>query len=120
MERLVAYYWPGNVRELENAIERAVILNRGAQITLDSLPLALRHGSVPPRSATVSETFSEARERFERRYLQDVFSVAGGNLSAAAKQAGMDRSNFRRLIKRYNLPASPGDSPKLEPERDDD
>jgi DNA-binding NtrC family response regulator len=103
LEVLTAHDWPGNVRELENAIERAVILNPSTQVAIDALPISLRNSSAPPRSALGNEPLVEARARFERRYLSDVLEAAAGNLSSAAKQAGMDRSNFRRLLKRYGV-----------------
>jgi len=103
LELLNAHEWPGNVRELENAIERAVILNHGGSIDADAFPASLRLGSVPPRAVASELPLVEARTRFERRYLSDALEAASGNLSLAAKQAGMDRSNFRRLLKRYGI-----------------
>jgi two-component system response regulator HydG len=122
LDLLMTHDWPGNVRELENAIERAVILNRGAQIAIEALPLSLRNGSSLPRSATVNnESLVEARARFERRYLSDALDAASGNLSSAAKQAGMDRSNFRRLLKRYGVgTAAVAEAGNGEPSGDDD
>jgi DNA-binding NtrC family response regulator len=106
---LVSHDWPGNVRELENAMERAVILNGSDRVSIDALPVSLRNSSSPPpRSPAASEPLVEARARFERRYLSEVLEAASGNLSSAAKQAGMDRSNFRRLLKRYGVGAAAG------------
>ncbi len=119
LEVLTAHDWPGNVRELENAIERAVILNHGAEIAVDALPISLRNSSTPPRSVLSSEPLVDARARFERRYLNDVLDAAAGNLSSAAKQAGMDRSNFRRLLKRYGVGVAP-DAASAEAETADD
>ena len=109
LEALVKYDFPGNVRELENVVERAVILNHEPEIAADALPVSLRNSSSPPRGSVATEPLVEARARFERRYLADVLAAASGNLSSAAKQAGMDRSNFRRLLKRYGV-AGAGES----------
>ena len=101
LELLAAHDWPGNVRELENALERAVILTKD-DISVEALPASLRTSSVPPRSTgSIDLPLVEARTRFERRYLSDMLEAAAGNLSSAAKRAGMDRSNFRRLLRRY-------------------
>ncbi len=103
IEKLCAYDWPGNIRELENVIERALVLGRGNRIGLASLPAQLRsHSQASSRSAELS-SWAEARAAFELDYLQRAVSQAGGNVSRAAKVAGLDRSNFRRLLKRRGL-----------------
>jgi two-component system, NtrC family, response regulator HydG len=114
IRRLGEHDWPGNVRELENAIERALVVSRGGPITLDHLPPALGRGPErkPRRAADLDRPFSEARraviERFERGYLEDVLKRAEGNMAEAARLAGVDRSNLRRLLVRYRLdPAAP-------------
>ncbi len=117
LEALVAHDWPGNVRELENAVERAIVLNGTPLITLDSLPSALRgaasSGTHRP-SGTIEVPLVEARARFERRYLSEILDNAQGSLTAAAKQAGMDRSNFRRLLKRHGIRSAPGSDAPVE------
>jgi len=111
--------WTGNVRELENVIERAVVLTRNEAIGLDDLPPELR--SPPARPAGGGEgdvtalahlPFAQAKalavSAFERRYLAAVLERAGGNITQAALAAGMDRSNFRRLLKDHGM-AGKGD-----------
>ncbi len=120
LEALVAHDWPGNVRELENAVERAIVLNGTSSISLDSLPLALRSTATAAAhrpSGTIEVPLVEARARFERRYLSEILENAHGSLTAAAKQAGMDRSNFRRLLKRHGIRSAPGSDP---PAQEDD
>jgi DNA-binding NtrC family response regulator len=103
IERMMAYAWPGNVRELEHAIEHAVILTRTEAITEDGLPQAVRTGcrpiSVNVDSASLPP-LAEARAKFEREYVRVALEQAGGNLTEAARIAGVDRSNFRRMVKR--------------------
>ena len=122
LEALVAHDWPGNVRELENAIERAVVLNGSESITLDALPALLRTPSSPTARASGATELPlvEARARFERRYLTEILDAAQGSLTAAAKQAGMDRSNFRRLLKRHGIRTAAGSDAPSDPEADDD
>ncbi len=102
------YPWPGNVRELENAIERAVLLCREGRITPAELPAALAEsdaaGAPPPMPEVLSglpytQAKQSALNTFEKRYLGALMRKAQGNLSEAARLAGMDRSNFRRLLK---------------------
>jgi DNA-binding NtrC family response regulator len=113
--------WPGNVRELENAIEHAVVMTKGGNITPGDLPFHKeRHPSIgqegelapagetdalfPGLHALVDLPFSHAKRRateiFEQAYLQTLLRRTGGNVSEAARQAGLDRSNFRRVLKK--------------------
>jgi DNA-binding NtrC family response regulator len=114
LEALAAYPWPGNVRELENLVQRAVILAPGDSITPDLLPAAFagRAASIaiaPPGQSTggMPLPFTQARTelltRFERDYLQRVLTDSQGNMALAARRSQIDKSNFRRLARRYNL-----------------
>ncbi len=114
MARLMSHRWPGNVRELEHVIERAVVLASSDTLTLDTLPSEIVSFSDPnPDPSTVSEftlKYQEAKERaiaaFDRRYLEAVLTRANGVIAEAARQAGVDRSNFRKLMHRYGLDAA--------------
>ena len=124
---LVQYSWPGNVRELEHAIEHAVVLAQKGVIRVADLPFARRYGAVSrieptnPRSpgsdaeGSVEEVprvmtelarlpYAEAKGRlmtlFGHAYTDELLRQTGGNLSKAARRAKLDRSNFRRLLKR--------------------
>jgi two-component system response regulator HydG len=111
LDLLWAYDWPGNVRELENAIERAVIMAPGSEIVPDGLPPQLRTPSTRPRvRASLELSFADARARFERQYLDQLLEEASGNLSVAARRAGMDRSNFRRLLNRHGVRTGSADA----------
>ncbi|MBI5533244.1 MAG: sigma-54-dependent Fis family transcriptional regulator [Deltaproteobacteria bacterium] len=111
--------WQGNVRELENAIEHAVVLARGDAILPADLPFGRGAQSVPtfsdrpplaPASPFVLPAelgdlpFAEAKKRavlaFEKSYIETMLERTGGNISEAARQSGLDRSNFRRVIKK--------------------
>jgi DNA-binding NtrC family response regulator len=61
------------------------------------------HAARPSLGAVVDVSFNEARARFERNYLDQVLQNSAGNLSQAARLAGMDRSNFRRLLDRHGI-----------------
>jgi transcriptional regulator of acetoin/glycerol metabolism len=117
---LRAYHWPGNVRELQNVIERACALADGDRIGVEELPdyvltgaggaagAAPEEGAVAAaRSAGRGLALKDAKDRWmgvlEASYLRDVLATHAGNVSAAAKAAGIDRKTFHRLINKYRL-----------------
>ena len=100
---------------MENAIERALVVSRGGPIGEEHLPTfkIRRPARADARPAELDQPFGEARrtviERFERAYLVDALRRAGGNVALAARLAGVDRSNLRRLLVRYRIdPAASG------------
>ena len=94
---LCAHAWPGNVRELEHAIERAVVLSRGAVI--DAAALGLEAGAPPPPPAGVVLPHDLALADAERRYAAAAVERAGGNQSAAARALGISRNKLARLLR---------------------
>jgi transcriptional regulator with GAF, ATPase, and Fis domain len=96
---LAQHTWPGNVRELRNYVERAVALH------------ALEPHEGEPATGTdpvgLDRPLKEAREewvaRFERIYLEAILERHEGNVTAAARAAGMDRVHFYRLLWRHKL-----------------
>ncbi|MDP2313323.1 MAG: sigma 54-interacting transcriptional regulator [Pseudomonadota bacterium] len=112
-----AYHWPGNVRELNNVIERALPFTDGSVITLDALPEALRAArppapsvprpNIPADAAFSSLPLKDAKdaliEEFERQYLIDLIERHDGNVSRAARTAGMDRKSITRLLKKHQI-----------------
>ncbi len=107
MHVLCAHTWPGNVRELQNAIERAVVLARPEGITLDVLPPALTR-SLAERTIRRPYTLplADAINAFERSYIEHTLREAKANIAEAARAANVDRSNFRRLLKRHEIEIS--------------
>jgi len=107
MRALRSHSWPGNVRELENALERAVVMSRGDAILPGDLPPSVVDTTVPivSQNLLLDLPFSSAKrkavEQFEGSYVQSMLKRTGGNVSEAARQAGMDRSNFRRILRKY-------------------
>jgi DNA-binding NtrC family response regulator len=112
LERLERYHWPGNVRELRNVITRAVAL-AGPDDDFQSLPFVLRPTVAPPDEAVsfkADRPFHEAKDdvvaKFEREYLADLVTRAGGNLSQAARIAGLERKFLYKLLERAGLRTS--------------
>ena len=108
MNSLIRHDWPGNVRELENAIERASVLSRTEVIEEEDLPLALFEGSTLSSDAGQSYAhlpLREVREAFEQIYINDVLTKTGGNITHAAKIAGIAWQNFHQKLKKYEIDA---------------
>jgi two-component system response regulator HydG len=111
LDALESYRWPGNVRELQNVIERACALAEGATVKRRDLPaylLQAPEAAVPAgASPTTDRPLKEAKEQWmavlEASYLRDLLARHDGNISAAAKAAGIDRKTFHRLINKYSL-----------------
>ncbi len=95
---MAARPWPGNVRELKNAVERVVALSGAAA----SGPIAVGGASkaAPP---DLSVPFHEACDGFARRYLEATLRRSAGNVSAAARAAGVSRKLIQRMMTKYGL-----------------
>jgi two-component system response regulator PilR (NtrC family) len=111
MSLLTQYAWPGTIRELENAIERAVALERTPAILPDSLPehFSQRAAEVPA-AAVPAEAFPDAGfdlerhvQEIEREYIAEALRRAGGVKVKAAELLGMSFRSFRYYTKKYNL-----------------
>jgi DNA-binding NtrC family response regulator len=117
MRLLQSQAWPGNVRELENAIEHSVVFCRKDTILPGDLPFGKKTqgyaaettpSGAPPADANMSDLpYRDAKQRamaeFETQYFSAVLKRAGGNVSEAARQSGLDRSNFRRAARRAGV-----------------
>lgn len=105
LARLKSYTWPGNVRELRNVIERACVLAKGDTLSLEELGDAVSH-SVPPvirSSLPFKEAKGQLVEHFEREYIVDLMKRHRMNLSAASREAQIDRKHLRELLRKYGL-----------------
>ncbi len=113
--------WPGNVRELKNVIERLVVLSDEDHVsheTLDEMaiydsqplpmPEASLAGDAPLSSWDDGEIidFRQARDQFEADYLRQVLKACGGNVSEAAKKAGISRRSFYEKIEKLGVDQS--------------
>jgi len=112
LDALIAAPWLGNVRELENALLHAIAFHQDGVIDVAALPphigaRARGGGGGSSDDPDALLTFPEAKRRvnatFERGYLVKVLARAGGSISEAARLAGIDRTNLRRLLKRYEI-----------------
>jgi DNA-binding NtrC family response regulator len=104
LAELAAHDWPGNVRELRNYVERTIVLR-------EPLPAAKRPAGASG-DVDLGAPFKLAKDAvvnaFERSYLSALLEAAGGNVSKAARNGGMDRMYLHRLIQKHGLRAGPG------------
>lgn len=106
---LETYAWPGNVRELENMIHREYLFGEGPAIHVTQPDRHRAQGhtcvSVNASATPAAQDFKSAKAaavtQFERAYLLEILTRAGGNVSAAARLAGKERSAFCRLIRKH-------------------
>jgi len=113
LEALGQRPWPGNVRELKNVVERMVILG-GEGITMSDLPEEGRLAepgsgpgvapNLPPTSADGKRlTLREYREHAEREYILGTLDECGWNISRAAVQLGVERTNLHKKMRSYGI-----------------
>ena len=92
VDALRHYQWPGNVRELKNAVERAIVLGTGQEITPLDLGLAAAVEESSLSLATLSET--------EHRHIEHVLTAVGGNKTEACKILGIGRATLYNKLNR--------------------
>ncbi len=109
-KRLLEHPWPGNVRELRNLMERLAYLSSGDRIETDDL--AFINAGVASRSIVLDTRFTlnDATQDFQQKYIRQMIESAGGNMSSAAKQLGMHRSNLYRKMRQLGM--GPGEEPE--------
>jgi len=115
LRALESYPWPGNVRELETALERAVIIARGNELTLECLreeilnpQLRAATSMATPDSASAIDlsrgiSFYDEVSRFEVELIRRALEFTGGHQSRAAKLLGMNNTTLNSKIKAYNI-----------------
>jgi two-component system response regulator AtoC len=116
-QKLLDHHWPGNVRELRNVIERALILETGAEIQPASLPdfhvEGRLHKSAPAVRPTGAESLDEIVANFERELITGLLEQNRYSLIKTAEQLKISRHALRYRIQRLNIVT------EAEPEEDE-
>ncbi|HEX8705957.1 MAG TPA: sigma-54 dependent transcriptional regulator [Myxococcaceae bacterium] len=115
LQALLAHDWPGNIRELENAIERAVVLAQGAELTADDLPPVLR-GPRPLGSGSSNLIPGASMATIEREAILRTLEMVQGSTSRAAEILGISVRKIQYRLKEY----SNGTLPSAQDERAED
>jgi len=104
-KRLLAHLWPGNIRELRNLMERLVYLSPAEQDKIDAPDLAftLSPGSATPGAFSSDSPLAEATHEFQQEYIKRAIDRARGNMTAAAEQLGLQRSNLYRKMRQLGM-----------------
>lgn len=117
LQALFNYEWPGNVRELMNVIERAMLICRSDEITIQDLPGVFHNhthsgldgyssgvfDAVIWKGKTLPEVKREVFEQVERAYLEMILTETSGRIGLAAKLAGINQRGLYNMMKRLDL-----------------
>ena len=112
MQTLVTAPWPGNVRQLMNVVEQCVVLS-----TTSLIPLTLVYDAINMETSQLA-SFEEAKKQFERDYLVRVLKITSGNVTQAARIAKRNRTEFYKLLQRYQIDFSIYKTRVLEPHKE--
>jgi DNA-binding NtrC family response regulator len=103
------YNWRGNIRELKNLVQRLLILGVGEDIELDEVKAALGNiiGDINQSASNVPDFFNlplkEARDHFEKAYLEYHFELSGGSVAKLSAAVGMERTHLYRKLHSLNI-----------------
>lgn len=101
--RLRNYPWPDNVRELKNLVRRLLMSDSGEEITLEEVEAEISAAAVADEPLIKQDLLSlplrEAREQFERAYLQQQLVLCDGKVGKLAQRVGMERTHLYRKLR---------------------
>jgi two-component system nitrogen regulation response regulator NtrX len=117
MKLILGYDWPGNVRELKNFAERIAVMHRGGRITGKLTEEFLRQERVDaggrepvpfPLDAVLKKNYTEAKDFFEKYYLEFQLFQNYGIISKTAEAIGMYPSNLHAKVKKFGITVPTG------------
>ncbi len=106
MRRLKSYPWPGNVRELKNAVERAMLLSDGNELTLEHFPLGGGLAAAKLTDGVALPAAGVDLEQLERSLVVQALERSGWNQTRAAALLGLNRDQIRYRIEKFKLEKS--------------
>ena len=95
------YYWPGNIRELEHTIERAIIFCRSGRLTVNDFDDIAASVAKPALLEPPAEELTI--QEMEKKHIQTVMKMCGGNQTKAAEKLGIGRNTLWRKLKEYKI-----------------
>ena len=105
--RLRNYPWPGNVRELKSMVRRLLIMSGGEEISLEEIEELLAQEAAADEPLVKQDLLAlplrEAREQFERAYLQQQLVLCDGKVGRLAKRVGMERTHLYRKLRALGI-----------------
>jgi two-component system, NtrC family, nitrogen regulation response regulator NtrX len=103
--RLRNYNWPGNIRELRNLIQRVLILGDSHHVELEEIEPVLntQHKPIVSGVPIYDLPLREAREQFERDYLEHQLQEFSGNVSKVAVRVGLERTHLYRKLRALDI-----------------
>ena len=101
MAKLCSYYWPGNVREVKNTVERLAIMVPAEVVSLLDLPVSTLRQELKVENG--DQSWQQAREDFERKFILEKLVQHDGNISKTAAAIGVERSHLHRKLKAYKI-----------------
>ena len=114
MAQIEGYHWPGNIRELRNIVERIAILCDSDYIETRHLPREVRMAQSRPEGPRLPQSWEDfkilkqqikdaAIQEIERRFVTNALERCDGNVTKAAEDVGMQRTQLHALIRKYGL-----------------
>lgn len=113
--RLRNYPWPGNVRELKNLVHRLLIMGGAEEVSLEEVERVLDQSGDAPGEAFVRQDLlalplREAREAFEKAYLEQQLLLCDGKVGKLAQRVGMERTHLYRKLRSLGIDIKSADS----------
>lgn len=110
LQHLYLKKWPGNVRELQNSVKRIVLLASGGRVELADFIEPVDNNQQPEAnnfenwySLDYNEAKAEIITRFSEKYLHNLLTCHGGNVTNAATGCGLERQALQRIMRRYGI-----------------
>jgi two-component system response regulator AtoC len=107
------YPWPGNVRELKNVVQRAVLMSKGEELTLDVIPERIKHAAAMEAPGSESQTaptilppsirLGMTLEAVEKEFIGMTLAATKGNKKQAALQLGISRRALYNKLQKYGF-----------------